>query len=66
MDIDATRGRYSVTVKNNETPNAAPTLLARDYAFRTEQAATTSFDHLGQFIDGGAGAVYVCSLAILY
>jgi hypothetical protein len=66
MDIDTVQHRYSVTVKNNETPDAAPTLLARDYAFRTEQAATSSFDHLGQFIDGGQGAVYVCSLAILY
>lgn len=66
MDIDTTRGRYSVTVKNNETPDAAPTLLARDYAFRSEQALTKSFDHLGQFIDGGQGAVYVCSLAIIY
>ncbi len=67
MDIDTTRGRYSVTVKNNEAdPDAAPTLLAHDYAFRAEQASTTSFDNLGQFIDGGEGAVYVCSLTILY
>jgi hypothetical protein len=27
---------------------------------------TTTFDHLGQFIDNDAGALYVCSLNIIY
>jgi hypothetical protein len=63
MDIDTTRHTYSVAVN---APNSAPVTLAHNYAFRTEQAATTSFDHLGQFIDGGRGAVYVCSMTVLY
>jgi hypothetical protein len=67
MDIDADQGRYSVLVKNLETdPNAPPVMLAHDYAFRSEQATTHAFDHLGQFIDSGEGALYMCSLVILY
>lgn len=63
MDMDAANARYSVSVT---APNAAPVMLAHDYAFRTEQAATKTFDHLGQFIDGGEGSVYVCSMMVRY
>jgi hypothetical protein len=67
MDIDAAGGRYSVSVRDpNVDPCAPPTVLARDYAFRSEQAQTTAFDHLGQFVDNDAGALYVCSLNVIY
>lgn len=34
---------------------------ASNLAFRTEQAAVTSLDHAGQFVDGTPGAINVCS-----
>jgi hypothetical protein len=67
MDIDAARGRYSVYVKDPTTdPELPPTQLANDYAFRAEQAGATWFDHLGQFVDGTPGNLYVCSLTVIY
>lgn len=67
MDIDAERGRYSVAVKQQGSdPSLPPVMLAQDYGFRTEQAATNSFDHLGQFIDAGEGELQICSLTVVY
>jgi hypothetical protein len=67
MDIDAAAGRYSVSVRDpNLDPDAPPTVLAHDYAFRSEQAQTTAFDHLGQYVDSEAGTLYVCSLNVIY
>lgn len=67
LDIDAARGRYSVYVKDSTLPPDAPaTSLAHDYAFRSEQAATSSFDHVGQLVDADAGTLYVCSLTVVY
>jgi hypothetical protein len=67
LDIDAARGRYSVYVKDSTRPPDAPaTSLAHDYAFRSEQAATTSFDHVAQLVDADAGTLDVCSLTVVY
>jgi hypothetical protein len=67
MDIDAERGRYSVAVTPpGGDPSAPPVMLAQDYGFRTEQVGTTSFDHLGQFIDAGEGELQICSLTVVY
>jgi hypothetical protein len=67
FDIEPARGRYSVFVKDPTShPDAAPTVLAHDYAFRTEQAAVASLDHVGQFVDSAEGTIDVCSLTIVY
>lgn len=67
LDIDPARGRYSVFVKDSTSdPEAPATLLAHDYAFRSEQSALGSFDHLGQIVDGDAGTLSVCSLTVVY
>jgi hypothetical protein len=65
MDIDAEQGRYSVSVRG-EDPAAPYTVIAHDYRFRTEQASTTSFDHLGQYVDETEGNLYVSSVTIVY
>jgi hypothetical protein len=60
LDIDLTRKTYSVYV----TPwgEFSTTRLARDYAFRSEQAGVANLDHLGQFVDGTAGSANTCAL----
>jgi hypothetical protein len=67
LDIDPARGRYSVYVKDRTLqPDLPATLLAHDYAFRSEQSATSSFDHVGQLVDAEAGTLSVCSLTVVY
>jgi len=65
LDIDRARASYSVSV-SRPGQEAPPTVLAHDYAFRTEQAQVASLDHLGQFVDGTAGTLSVCALTIDY
>lgn len=64
LDIDATNGTYSAQVAG-PGDEYAPLAIAQDYAFRTEQASTTSFDHLGLFVDGDAGSAEACQLTIV-
>lgn len=59
MDIDLASRTYSVTLASDEQ---GAVVLARDYAFRTEQAGVASLDHLGQFVDSPAGDVNTCAL----
>lgn len=65
MDINRATHTYSVTVADLELRTPA-LLLASNYRFRTEQASVTSLDHLGQFMDGTPGQLYVCSLIVEY
>jgi hypothetical protein len=67
LDIDPQLGRYSVTVKDPMVaPDEPAIVLAHDYAFRSEQVGLSAFDHLGQFVDGASGTIYVCSLTVVY
>ena len=60
LDVDLTRRTYSVYV--NPWGEVGTTLLARDYAFRSEQAGVERLDHLGQFVDGTPGNANTCAL----
>lgn len=64
LDIDPTTGTYSAEVY----PAGAyttPVVIAKDYAFRSEQAGVDSLDHVGQFVDGTSGTVQVCNPTIV-
>ncbi|HEY4105842.1 MAG TPA: hypothetical protein VGM44_18205 [Polyangiaceae bacterium] len=63
LDLDLTAHSYSVSVN---APGQAPTQIAHDYAFRTEQASLTAVGSVGTFVDGGAGSLQVCSVSIRY
>ena len=63
MDMDVAAHTYSVTVT---APSQTPVALARDYAFRSEQAHVPSLDHLGQFVDTTPGTLSVCALTVVY
>ncbi len=58
LELDSARSRYSVVV----TSGSSAVTLARDYAFRSEQAGVRDFSHLGQLVDGGSGAVHTCAV----
>ena len=63
MDINRAQKTYSISVNG---PQQTPTLLARDYAFRSSQASVPALDHLGQYVDGTNGSIQVCSLTVVY
>lgn len=65
MDINPATHTYSVAVADMELRTPA-VLLATDYEFRTEQVSVPSLDHLGQFMDGTPGQLYVCNLTVEY
>ena len=60
LTLDLSRSTYSVAI----TPpgQQSGTVLARDYAFRTQQTGVASVDHLGQVVDGASGTVNTCAL----
>lgn len=41
-------------------------MLAKDYAFRTEQSQVTSLAHIGQFVSSASGSAHVCNVTIDY
>jgi hypothetical protein len=63
MDLDLTRSTYSVTV--TQAGQNVFTNLARDYAFRTEQAGVANVDHVGQVVDGTPGTLNTCAMRAL-
>lgn len=64
FDVDTTNGTYSAQVAG-PGDEYAPFVLAHDYAFRTEQASTSWFDHLGLFVDGESGSATACQLTVV-
>jgi hypothetical protein len=63
MDVNVAAASYSATIT---APSQTPVTLARDYAFRSEQAHVSSLDHLGQFVDTTPGTLSVCALTVVY
>jgi len=62
LELDLQRRTYNVSVTATGTGTVP---LARDYAFRTEQAAITDVDHVAQFVDGTLGALTTCATTTL-
>jgi hypothetical protein len=61
MNVNPATGHYDVTVR----ALGVDTQLATAYAFRTEQATTTAFDQVGQYVDGD-GDINVCDVVVSY
>jgi hypothetical protein len=59
---DLTSHTYSVYVQTRNAPNPGVVRVARGYAFRPSQSATTSLDTLAAVVDGAAGSLSVCSV----
>ena len=55
---DLTSHTYSVFEGSSQDAHE----LARQFAFRTEQRATTHLDHVGVIVDGAQGSVKVCAI----
>lgn len=65
MTVDVPRKVYSVWVR----PRYGSTswiLIARDFAFRTEQANVTTLDYMGAFVDSPDSAYSACNTLIRY
>ena len=61
IDIDIGRHSYSVAV---DDPAGGSTSLARNYAFRTEQALVGQLNDLAVQVDSDSGSLSVCELRI--
>jgi hypothetical protein len=62
LDIDRPNGTYSASVAHGYD---TPSVIAQDYAFRTEQSSITSIDNLAQFVDETEGSIQVCMLTLV-
>jgi hypothetical protein len=62
LDIDRPNGTYSASVGYRYDP---PSVIAEDYAFRTEQSNITAIDQLAQFVDETEGSIQVCMLTLV-
>jgi hypothetical protein len=62
LDIDRPNGTYSASVAYGYD---TPSVIAQDYAFRTEQVNITSIDNLAQFVDETEGSIQVCMLTLV-
>jgi hypothetical protein len=60
IDLDVRTRRYSVFVLLGTY-----TAIARDYAFRTEQAGATVLNDIASKVDGAGGSIAVCGLAVI-
>jgi hypothetical protein len=64
FDLDVQAHRYSVWLKTWEYGDYTP--IARDYAFRTEQAAAAALDHAASFLEPSRpGSLSVCSVSVV-
>jgi hypothetical protein len=54
MDVDVARHVYSVLVQEN---GGHTNLIARNYAFRTEQAAVATLDNAARIVDSATGSL---------
>ena len=64
MKVDVPSRTYSVYVQPQGRGEFD--LIAKDYAFRTEQSQVTSLAHLGHYVDATAGHAFVCNVTIDY
>ena len=64
MKIDVPSRTYSVYLQ--PWGRGQFDLIAKDYAFRTEQSDVTALAYLGQFVDSAAGSAHVCNVTIDY
>jgi hypothetical protein len=62
FDVDLATDRYTVSVRNSF---GGFDVVARDYAFRTEQTAVAALDTLAATIDSAAGALTTCELSVV-
>jgi len=60
IDLDVRTRKYSVFVRQGTY-----TAIARDYAFRTEQAGATVLNDIASKVDGASGSVAICGLAVV-
>jgi hypothetical protein len=64
MKVDVPSRTYSVYLQ--PWGRGQYDLIAKDYAFRTEQSQVTSLSHLGQFVSSASGSAHVCNVTIDY
>jgi len=62
LDVDVRTHTYSVWLRDDF---GGYTALARDYAFRTEQAGVTHLDNAASTIDSAAGALQICAFQVV-
>jgi hypothetical protein len=62
LDVNLSTHRYSVWVTQPGTTVA--TLIAQNFAFRTEQGAVPRLDDLAQFVDSPSGGIAVCGVVM--
>jgi hypothetical protein len=62
LDIDRPNGTYSASVAYGYD---TPSVIARNYAFRTQQSNIVSIDSLAQFVDETEGSIQVCMLTLV-
>jgi hypothetical protein len=65
MSVDVPHKTYSVWVRPRYNATAW-VLLARDFAFRSEQANVAVLDHMGAFVDSADSAFLACDPLIRY
>jgi hypothetical protein len=66
LDVNLPNGSYTASVRDTSIHDNPSIVLARDYAFRSEQASVASLAHLGQFVDGTPGSIAVCEPVVAY
>lgn len=62
LDVDVRTHTYSVWLRDDF---GGYTALARDYAFRTEQAGVTHLDNVASKIDSAAGTLQICAFQVV-
>jgi hypothetical protein len=64
FDIDLQAHTYSVWLKTSYEYRYTP--IARDYHFRTEQAATAALDHVAGYLEPGRpGSLSICGVSVV-
>ena len=64
FDVDVATRTYSVAVGTEA--GSYPSLIGRDYAFRTEHASATYLDHVAAYVDPSVGGnVTVCDVNVV-
>ncbi len=57
--VDLAAHRYSAYIRTYDTPGPGD-LIASNYAFRTEQATTSTLDTFGHIVDSATGSLWAC------
>jgi hypothetical protein len=61
--VDLAAKRYSAYIRTYDTPGPGD-LIASSYAFRTEQAQTSSLDSFAHIVDSATGSLWACVQSI--